>query len=65
MNENNGCFFENLKKNGYNFNQSHLEKNCVQVNKIRHEKEVITDIREIPMLISDTVNNYTPIKWTT
>lgn len=41
-------------ENGCDFNQSHLEKNCVQVNKIRHEKEVITDIREIPMLISDT-----------
>ena len=44
---------------------SSKKKERNQINKIRNEKEVTTDTREIQGIIIDYYNNRLPIKWTT
>ena len=66
INEFKSLFFEKINKMGKPLTRLIKEKReRIQINKIRNEREVTTDNKEIQRMVRKYFNNYMPTNWTT
>ena len=65
INKSKGCYFEKINKIDKPLTR-HIKKKKKGLRKIRNDREITTDTKEIQsIIIKNITNNYVPTNWTT